>query len=253
VPQPVVTAPWRQIDGGAGPLGVYAAGPAADDEAPAVVCCHDLPRVRGGGAGIGNTFPALCDRLALESGVRVVTATLRGAGSSAGDFSVGGWLEDLGTVVAAEVGERAPVLLVGFGLGGALALALSAGSRQVRGVACLGTAADLAPWAARPGPLVELCRRSAVIHDARFPEDPVAWAAEMAGLRPLDAAGKLAGRPLLVVHGADDPDVPTAAARALVDAATGPTELRIVPGAGHWLRADPRVVAALIGWIERRR
>ena len=64
----------------------------------------------------------------------------------------------------------------------------------------------------------------------------------------------LAGRPLLVVHGTEDDEVPAAAARALADAATeGPVELRIVPGAGHWLRADPRVVATLVGWLERQR
>jgi hypothetical protein len=26
----------------------------------------------------------------------------------------------------------------------------------------------------------------------------------------------------------------------------------VVFGAGHWLRADPRVIAILVGWLERR-
>ena len=60
------------------------------------------------------------------------------------------------------------------------------------------------------------------------------------------------GRPLLMVHGSDDPDVPVSDARALSDAATGPAELHVVFGAGHWLRADPRVIAILVGWLERR-
>ena len=55
-----------------------------------------------------------------------------------------------------------------------------------------------------------------------------------------------------MVHGSDDPDVPLADARALADAATGPSELHAVLGAGHWLRADPRVIAILVGWLERR-
>ena len=61
------------------------------------------------------------------------------------------------------------------------------------------------------------------------------------------------GRPLLVVNGADDPDTPVEDARALAGAATGPSDLRVIFGAGHWLRADPRVVAILVGWLERRR
>ncbi len=54
------------------------------------------------------------------------------------------------------------------------------------------------------------------------------------------------------MHGSDDPDVPLASARALADAATGPSELHVVLGGGHWLRADPRVLALLVGWLERR-
>jgi uncharacterized protein len=46
--------------------------------------------------------------------------------------------------------------------------------------------------------------------------------------------------------------VPVAEARALADAATGPSELHLVLGAGHWLRADPRAIAVLVGWLERR-
>ena len=96
---------------------------------------------------------------------------------------------------------------------------------------------------------------SGAIRTVGFPEDEEAWAADIVALRPLEAAGRLGGRPLLVVHGTADDEVPAAAARALADAAapTGPVDLRVVPGAGHWLRADPRVVATLIGWVERQR
>jgi len=71
-------------------------------------------------------------------------------------------------------------------------------------------------------------------------------------LHPADDAAQLRGKPLLMVHGTDDPDVPLADARSLADAATGPAELHVVLGAGHWLRADPRVIAILVGWLERR-
>ena len=56
----------------------------------------------------------------------------------------------------------------------------------------------------------------------------------------------------MIVHGGDDAVVPVAQARMLVDAADGHAELRIVQGAGHWLRPDPRMVATLLGWLERR-
>jgi dipeptidyl aminopeptidase/acylaminoacyl peptidase len=92
-----------------------------------------------------------------------------------------------------------------------------------------------------------------VITTRAFPADEAGWAEELVALRPLESVAALGGRPLLVVHGTGDDEVPTAAARALADASDGPVELRIVPGAGHWLRADPRVVATLAGWVERLR
>ena len=54
------------------------------------------------------------------------------------------------------------------------------------------------------------------------------------------------------MHGSEDTTVPVSDARALVDAAEGEADLRVITGAGHRLRHDPRAVAALIGWMERQ-
>jgi putative redox protein len=251
-----VTAPWRLIDGPAGALRMYSTTAApGSPPSPVLLLCHELPRVTGGAADAGRAYPALADRLSQESGFRVVTGMLRGAGSSEGDFSASGWLDDLAFLIDQEVGTDGRVWMVGFGIGGAFALRLAAGDQRVRGVASLAGPADLAAWVADPAAVLSRCRRSGVISTEGFPTDEGNWAAELADLRPLDAAAHLDGRPLLVVHGADDDEVPTAAARSLAEAAaaTGVADLRIVPGAGHWLRADPRVVATLIGWLERQR
>jgi fermentation-respiration switch protein FrsA (DUF1100 family) len=60
-----------------------------------------------------------------------------------------------------------------------------------------------------------------------------------------------APRPLLLVHGADDDIVPAIDARALADC-HGSADLRIIQGAGHRLRHDPRAIAVLLGWLERQ-
>jgi putative redox protein len=56
----------------------------------------------------------------------------------------------------------------------------------------------------------------------------------------------------MVLHGDDDESVPTADARALAEA-HGSAELRIIAGAGHRLRHDPRALAVLFGWLDRER
>jgi putative redox protein len=100
---------------------------------------------------------------------------------------------------------------------------------------------------------VERCVRTGVIRTPGYPPSLEAWVHELTALHPKDDAELLRGRPFLVIHGADDPDISVEDARALSEAATGPSDLRVVFGAGHWLRADPRVIAILVGWLERRR
>ncbi len=245
--------PFRTRTGPAGELSVYASavGPGAPVRGH-VVLCHDLPRPKGTASDIALTFPSLADRLTRESGWRVVTAALRGAGDSAGDFSPLGWLDDLTFVADTEVPEPAPRLVIGFGFGGVLALHLAARDERVKGVACLGTPADLEALVPDPATFLEHCRRTGVVKTAGFPASADAWVKELSVLHPAEDAALLKGRPLLMVHGSDDPDVPVPAARELADTATGPSELHVVLGAGHWLRADPRVIAILVGWLERQ-
>ena len=162
--------PFRLRPGPAGDLATYAS--ATPPGAPVhghVVLCHDLPRPKGAAADVALTYPALADRLTRESGWRVVTASLRGAGESTGDFSALGWLDDLGLPGRGGDPRVGPRLVVGFGFGGVLALHLAAGDERVAGVACLGTPADLGPLAADPEQLLERCRQTGVITHARVP------------------------------------------------------------------------------------
>jgi pimeloyl-ACP methyl ester carboxylesterase len=249
-----LSGPFRLLEGAAGELWSYAS--ATIPGAPVsghVVVCHDLPRATGSANDVAQTYPALADRLSRETGLRVVTGTLRGAGASEGDISARGWSDDLGQLIGAEVADDSRRWLVGFGFGGVLALHLAATDDRVAGVACLGTPADLVSLTSDPAQLVERCVRTGVIRTPGFPADLDTWIEELIALHPKEDAEQLKGRPFLVVHGADDPDTSVEEARALSEAATGPSDLRVVYGAGHWLRADPRVIAILVGWLERRR
>ncbi|MGH9089117.1 MAG: hypothetical protein ACRDYZ_13575, partial [Acidimicrobiales bacterium] len=117
----MATGPWQMVDGPAGRLCLYAAGPSgASRRDPMLLLCHELPRGAGGAHDAGRAYPALADRLAGESGLRVVAGMLRGAGGSDGDFSADGWLEDLAFVLDQEATPDTEVWAVGFGLGAAL-------------------------------------------------------------------------------------------------------------------------------------
>jgi len=247
---------WDEVDGPVGALAVHAVRGAGASPTPsgALVIVHGFPVVPASADTTGRSLPALADRMAAESGWPVLCGCLRGVGGSAGDFSLAGWLEDLATLVGVAERDvaRGGVWVVGFGTTGALALCLAAEDERVRGVACLGSPASFADWALDLPGMLAFARGVGVVSTAGYPDDLARWGAAFTELQPDKAAARMAGRPLLIVHGAEDQAVPVSDARILAEAAAPSAELHILPGAGHRLRADPRAVALLVGWLERQ-
>lgn len=218
-----------------------------------LLIAHPFPEPAQGALRGWSTYPELADRLAAESGWVCMTVALRGVGRSEGSFSLGGWLRDLQVGLEALLAEPdvAGVWLCGFGLGGALALCLAATDDRVLGVAAFAAPADVDDWAADPKRFLEEARAVGVVRDPAFPPDVDRWARELRDTRPLRLIHRIPPRPLLIVHGSDDDKVPLVDARALVDAADGQVDLRVVSSAGHQLRHDPRAIAVLLGWLDR--
>ena len=139
-----------------------------------------------------------------------------------------------------------------FGTGGALAIEAAAANRMIAGVAAFAAPADFEDWAQSPRKLLVLAREMGVIRHDAFPASFETWAEGLRSVRAAEAAARLAPRPLMVVHGSEDDSVPVFDARALADA-HGAADLRIVQGARHHLRHDPRAIAVLLGWLDRQR
>ena len=220
---------------------------------PAVVLCHGYPTM-GSADTAPETMPELADRIASEMGWAALAFAYRGSGGSEGQFSLGGWLDDIANAVDHLSMAVRPlgIWLAGFGTGGALALCAAALDPDVRGVATLGAPADFDDWAGHPRRLLEHGREVGVITDPAFPPSVEAWSRELRDIRAVACVSRYAPRPLLVVHGSDDEVVPSFDARVVADA-HGSAELRLINGAGHALRHDPRAIAVLLGWLERQR
>ncbi|HEX4866230.1 MAG TPA: CocE/NonD family hydrolase [Acidimicrobiales bacterium] len=221
---------------------------------PAVVLVHGYPSDASAAVIASTALPELAERIAAEMGWVAMALQLRGCGDSEGSFSLRGWLDDLLAAVDHLAADESVsgVWLAGFGTGGALSICAAAANPAVRGVAALGAPADFDDWASNPRRVLEHAREVGLIRDPAFPPSVDQWSRELRELRAVAAAPQLAPRPLLVVHGSDDDLVPVFDARVIVDA-HGSAELRIVYGAGHRLRHDPRAVAVLLGWLDRTR
>lgn len=219
-----------------------------------LLLCHGFPADLPSPGATPQSYPELADRLAQEAGWVVLSFDFRGAGRSEGNFSLAGWLADIGTAVDElfRAGDVEGVWLAGFSTGGALALCAAAEDERIRGVAAFAAPADFEAWAADPRRFLEHARSIGVVRDKAFPHDFDAWARELREIRPIQMIGKVPPRPVLLVHGSEDEVVPPSDARALADAADGMVELRVLTGAGHRLRHDPRAVAVLLGWLDRQ-
>lgn len=242
------------IPSGDGELAAYLTRPAEASRVPGLVLCHGFPSGPRGAVTSGLTYPELADRLARDAGWAVLTFNFRGTGTSAGDFSISGWLADQQAAidVLAERDDVVGVWLAGSSLGGSLAVATAAVDERVRGVATLAAPATLREWARDPARFLEYARTMGVVQTPGFPPSPTAWMREIAEFDAAAMAARIPPRPLFVLQGSDDDQVSVADARALADAARGSSELRIVHAAGHGLRHDPRAVAALLGWLDRQ-
>jgi pimeloyl-ACP methyl ester carboxylesterase len=229
-------------------------GGRTDSHPPAVVIVHGFPGGVGGAKAVALSYPELADRIAAELGWLVLVPELRGAGDSDGQFSLQGWLDDISAAVAhlRSTAQPSGIWIVGFGTGGALGLCAAAKDPAIKGVAALGAPADFDDWAGQPRRLLDHSRAIGLIDDRSYPASFDKWSKELKEVRAVQCIRNVAPRPCLVVHGTDDESVPQFDARVLADA-HGRAELRMVAGASHALRHDPRAVAVLLGWLDRQR
>lgn len=242
--------------------------PTTKGKTAGVLILHGFPSGLVVASHIGADLPQLADRMAEEMGWTALTLRFRGCGQSDGNFSLRGWVDDArsGLDHLAGLDGCDQIWVVGFGTGGAVGLnaaveRIESGEAQgarVAGAALIGTPADFDDWAQEPERLLAHARQAGAVTDVDFPADPDAWQTELATVRAsaaaerfgdLDAVGE---RALLVLHGFDDEAVPQLDARMVAEA-HGLADLRLINGAGHQLRHDPRSMAILLGWLERRR
>ena len=240
---------------GANTLARHLVVPAGRDEpCPGMILCHGFPIGPLDARRSGGTFPQLIDRVAHDLGYAAMTFNFRGTGTSTGDFSLQGWVDDLRTAIDYLIEETDPtdVVLVGTNTGGSIAICVGADDPRVRAAALLSPRADFDDWADHPRRFLEHAREIGAIRTPGFPTSVEEWGRAFRRFRPTHCARRFAPRPLLVMHGEDDERVPTTDARQLAQA-HGSADLRTFEGAGHRLRHDPRAVAILLGWLDRVR
>ena len=219
--------------------------------APALLLCHGFPSKQRPGIP-SRSYEQFAERLAEEQGWLVLAVSLRGCGQSEGQFSMEGWLDDVRRSVAHLRNEGSQrIWLVGSTTGGSLAIMAAAQDPEIRGIAVMAPRADFDDWASDPRRFLQHCRNVGVVKDESYPDSVQQWSQQLRKHRAIDFVESIGSRPMLILHGTNDRQVPPADARQLASLHPNP-ELRLVNGADHRIRHDPRAVAVLMGWLEQQ-
>jgi dipeptidyl aminopeptidase/acylaminoacyl peptidase len=190
----------------------------------------------GYGAHQGEMIP-WADFL-VRAGYSVFTYDMRARGGSGGDAITLGALEqhDLIAIVDHLVGrpdvDPARLGALGLSLGGAVTLMAAARDRRIGavvddcGFSDVGRAIGTAYERFIGLPAFPFAPLSVLIGEIRT-------GLRLSQSRPMDVVARIAPRPLLIIHGAEDREIPVAHSRRNHAAANAPKELWIVPGASH--------------------
>jgi uncharacterized protein len=197
------------------------------ETAGVVIACTGHRRAKHELLGIGSAL--------WRAGNNVLLFDFRGCGES-DDAPLSAGHRELPDARAAVqfARERLPgarVGMIGYSMGGAVAIAAAAAEPAVRAVVADSAYASLREviahaYRARRLPARPFLDLSDALNRWRY-------GYPFAALRPVDVVGRIAPRPLLLIHGGADGLAPVEHAHRLYAAAGEPKELWIVEGARH--------------------
>lgn len=230
--------------------GWFLPAPGVPAQGPAVIFCHGHS---------GSMDPDLRYVPALhEAGCHVLMFDFRGHGRSEGQWVGMGYLERWDLLGAVDfLWERGirRIGVLGFSMGGAVAVLTAAECPRILAVAADGAFARLLTVLAAgmrqsglPDPLAQAAGRLALALMEWLLRAPIRQ------VSPLDCAPALAPRPLLLIHGGRDAFVPLEEALALYARAGFPKALWLVGEAGHREvdRARPEAYRKRLGQFFRQ-
>jgi uncharacterized protein len=202
-----------------------------------IVYLHGVADNRGSGAGVVQRYTA--------RGFDVIAYDSRAHGESAGDFCSYGFFEkdDLRRVID-EIASG-PVVLIGTSLGAAVALQEAAGDSRVTTIIAAEVFSDLRTVASERAP--RIFTRGAI--ERSFARAEQEGKFRIDDVSPEKAAARIK-IPVLLIHGASDVDTPPAHSERVRRALAGPSELMLVPQAGHNHSLNADAWRRIDGWIE---
>ncbi len=217
---------------------------------PGVIFCRGTPSGRPPDPNDGG-YPALAERF-CRLGYAVLIFNFRGTGNSGGNLELPGWTRDLKAALdyfydLPEL-DRTRLTLLGFSAGAAVSVCVASSDTRVASVIACACPAEII--FSDPLSVIEHFRSIGAIRDKNFPPSVEEWGAGLARGSPINCIGRIAPRPLLLVHGSQDETVPLSQAYELYQKAGEPRDLVVIDGAGHQLRQNDLAMNIVLDWLK---
>lgn len=220
--------------------------PATSRSIHLAVLCHGLPMLGTADVVAGQGLERLGREICADLGWPVCSPELRGVGGSGGEFSLTDWRDDLSAVLDAlmDAPVSVRVWLVGFSLGGSLAVSEAARRREVAGLVVIS-----APGWFPPAGLEDEAPRPDCTSFDRPSAPAIRRAVEFLSYRPVEDAKRMEPRRCLVVHGDRDRTVPLEHGRRYGAAIPG-SDFVVIAGGRHSLLRRSGVRGLVVDWLR---
>lgn len=213
-----------------------------------------IPSGNGAAVALFHGYAGNRQQLAREgaalarAGYGVLLLDARAHGESGGERSTFGDTEryDVRAAVDFLVARSARIGLLGFSAGASAVALVAAEDPRVNAVVLEAPTTSIREFARDESGRLAFLRAPVIVATLR-------WAGiDVDAVAPVNVVGKIAPRPLLVVHGSDDRIIPVTRGRAVYDAAAEPKRLLLVEGGGHggYESVDPTYLDTLLTFLD---
>ncbi len=246
-----------RLEGGEGHIDGWVVFPQSEGGCPLVVLCHGIPSSAPVEGDTG--YEGFSSYLAMR-GLAALFFNFRGTGFSAGNFSLRGWVEDLGLVLGTVFrGEGIfstldldRVVVWGFSGGAAAAIDSLSKDHRPRALIAMSSFDTIERLVSRENAclFVQHCRTVGIIRDEGYPANDDQFFEEMLAYDPIRHISDVSPVPLLLVHGSCDETVPVECAYHLFEKAAEPKRLIIVEKGQHKLRLNEEAIESALDWLS---
>jgi putative redox protein len=225
--------------------------PDTSKRVPGVCICHGIPRDNK--PVEEKRYPALAEKF-CERGYAALIFNLQGTSGSDGEFSFSGWSRNISDAISYLASSQhidpGRLGLMSFSGGAFVSWSVVANDPRIKAFASCSSPSDLTKMRViEEG--VKYAKKSGILRITNVEKTRKELRTDLQKLNPLNWAGKISPRPVLIIHGDHDDVVPVQSAYELYENAKEPKKILIFKNADHVIRNNEDAMKAVTDWIVK--